>query len=346
MNFTRLFIAFSILQLSVSCTSDDSDNIPLGSYDNGVLVLNEGGIGEITYASNDLETIQNDVFETVNGTTQNLGSYAQSLFFNGDRAYIISNGSNKITVVNRYSFEYIATISTGMQIPRYGVAYNGKAYVTNMNDYLSSTDDFITVINLADFSVETPIPVNDIAEKLIEVGGKLYVSSGAFGMGDKISVVDTSSKTVVASIPVGVSPNSIEEKNGKIYVLCGSFTSDSKIVKIDPTTNVVTSEILFADTIENAQNLDIESNAAYFSAGAKIYKTALDADFIADVPLATVSSTSPYIGYGFGVKGNRIFIREAAADFTSFGKVFVYSTTGTAVSQFGAGLGPNGFYFN
>ncbi len=347
MNFKRLFIGVALLQIMfISCSSDDNNNTPLGSYDNGILVLNEGGIGEVTYASNDLQIIQNDVFATVNGETNNLGAYAQSMFFNGDRAYIVSIGSNKITVVNRYSFEYIATIATGMQIPRYGVVVGGKAYVTNMNDYSIASDDFITVINLADFSVETPIAVNDYAERIIENDGKLYVSGGSFGSGDKITVINPMTKTIETVIPVGVSPNSLEEEDGIIYVLCGGFDVQNKIVKINASTNMIVATINFDSEITNAQNLAIEGNSLYFTSGKKIYKAALNAALVEDNPLITVPALSPYVGYGFAVEDNRIYISEAAADFTSFGKAFVYSTTGTAIDEFQTGVGPNGFYFN
>jgi hypothetical protein len=335
-----------ISQLFISCTSDDSNPAPLGSYDNGVLVLNEGGFGEITYLSNDLQTVQNDVFAAVNGETENLGTYAQSMFFNGDRAYIISNGSNKITVVNRYSMEYIATIATGMQIPRYGVVYNGKAYITNMNDYASSTDDFVTVINLADFTVETPIAIHNIAERLVAYDGRLYVSGGAFGMGDTITVVDIQSKTIEDTITVGVSPNSLEEKNGTLYVLCGSFSAESKLVKINLATNAIIDTVPFPATMGNAQNLDIEGNSVYFSVGPKVYKNDVNLDAVIDEPLFAAPSTSAYIGYGFGVNADRIFLTEAAEDFTSFGKVFVYSINGTYLDDLQTGLGPNGVYFN
>lgn len=348
MNFKKFFFSAVLLQiLFVSCSSDDTkNNIPLGSYDNGILVLNEGGLGEVTYVSDNLQMIQHDVFATVNGESNDLGAYAQSLFFNGDRAYIISNGSNKITVVNRYSFEYIATISTGMQIPRYGVVYNGKAYITNMNDYMTGADDYISVINLADFSVETPIPINDFAERLIEYNGKLYVSGGSFGTGDKVTVVNLSNKTIEAVIAVGSSPNSLEERNGIIYVLCGSVGGASKIVKINPDSNTISGTIELDSEITNAQNLDIDTNYVYFTSAKNIYKSELTSTLIADEPLVTVPAVSPYIGYGFAVHGDRIYISEAAADFSSAGKAFVYSTTGIAIDEFQTGVGPNGFYFN
>src|SRR6476620_1139069 len=107
--FKLFFYAFGATILLASCDNDTTTETPLGDYDNGILVLNEGSAdgGSITYISNDLATIQQDVFNVVNGTEQSIGGYVQSIFFEGNRAFIISNFSNKITVVNRYTFEYM-----------------------------------------------------------------------------------------------------------------------------------------------------------------------------------------------------------------------------------------------
>ncbi|HEX9980672.1 MAG TPA: DUF5074 domain-containing protein [Flavobacterium sp.] len=346
MKKTKLLISIFTAMIAISCSNDDRDEAPLGSYDNGILVLNEGGAGEVTYISSDLATVQQDVFSIVNGDSQSLGMFAQSMFFDGNRAFIISNGSNKITVVNRYTFEYIATISMGLNVPRYGVVYDGKAYVTNMADFMTNADDYVAVIDLADFSVGTPIAMSDYAERIAVADDKVFVANGAFGSGDKITVINPETASVITTITVGQAPNSLEEHNGMLYVLCGSFSSESKIIKINPANNTIAGEISFADTMGNASNLDIEGNNAYFSVGSKVYKTLLDTDAVADVPLFDTGSASPYIGYGFGVNDGRIFISEAAADFTSDGNIFIYSTNGTFIDEIPSGLGPNGFYFN
>lgn len=348
MKMNKLFLAaiFS-LALLVSCDSDDDANeAPLGSYDNGVLVLNEGDVGTVTYLSNDLATIQQDIFNVVNGDEINQGLYNQSLFFDGDRAFIISNGSNKITVVNRYTFEYISTISTGFSVPRYAVVYNGKAYVTNSNDFGSSTDDFIAVINLATLAVEAPIAVNYQAEKVVEYDGKLYVSGGFYNEGDRITVIDAVTKTIVDTITTGETPNSLEVVGSTLYVLCGNFDDTSRLLKIDLADNSIEDEIVFPESMGNSQNLDIESGKIYFTSGAKVYRVALNAIAVTDTPLVDTESPSPYIGYGFAVHGDRIYISEAAADFVSNGKIFIYNTNGSPIDDFAAGLGPNGFYFN
>lgn len=357
MKKSKLFLAVAFgAVLFTSCSSDDDGgSAPLGEYDNGIFVLNEGdGVsGSVTFMTNDLTTVEQDVFFNVNGNAQSIGGYNQSMFFDGDKAYIISGAANKVTVVNRYTFEYIGTVSTGLANPRYGVAYNGKAYVTNLNTFDSSTDDYITVINLSDLSVEAPIPVNDYADHIVEHDGKLFVANGSFGLGTNITVIDAATGAITQVIPAGQSPNSMEVSGNVVFVLCGSLAGDSKMVRIgttqfvEDTDDFVYDSVTFNGALGNAQNLDIENNRAYFTVGAKIYRAALNAVAVNDTPLIDTGSTSPYIGYGFAVKGNRIFIAEAASDFASDGKIFIYPASGGDVlAEKPAGLGPNSFYFN
>jgi hypothetical protein len=341
-----LFFAAGII-LFQSCNSDDNGtDAPLGSYDNGILVLNEGGTGEITYISNDFNTVQQDVFASVNGDADDLGSYAQSMFFDGDRAFVISNGSNKITVVNRYTMEYLATIATGLNVPRYGVAVDGKAYVTNSASFADSSDDFVTVINLNNLSVEAPIHVNTYAEKILAHNGKVYVAGGFYGVGDKITIINTASQSVEGSITTGQAPGSFEAVDNTLYVLCGSYTENSKLVRINLANNSIINQVALPETMPNASNLDVDNGNIYFTVASNIYKVAADAQIISDTPFINTESQSSYIGYGFAVRNGKIYISEAAEDFSSDGKIFVYSTSGDLLKEVGTGLGPNGFYFN
>ncbi|MPT35487.1 MAG: hypothetical protein E2604_10455, partial [Flavobacterium sp.] len=121
-----------------------------GAYERGVLVVNEGNFGspnaEVSYISSEFPTLfQNNIFNTVN-PTKVLGNTAQSIGFNGDLAYIVLNGSNKIEVVNRYTFVSVATIQTGLQNPRYIAFANGKGYVTNWGDAGVTTDDYVAIV--------------------------------------------------------------------------------------------------------------------------------------------------------------------------------------------------------
>jgi len=348
MKFNKLFFATLAGSLFfASCNNDDDANTPLGSYDNGILVLNEGGFGTVTYISDDLQTVQQDIYGAVNGSEADLGAYTQSIFFADDRAFVISNGSNKITVINRFTFEKLGEIATGLVVPRYGVVHDGKAYVTNSNTFGSSVDDFVAVIDINTLTVQTTIPVNNQAERIVEENGRLYVSGGFYGSGNVISVINTNNNQVTATINVGESPNSLEERDGILYVLCSVLDGPSKLVRIRLSNNTIIDEASFPDTMENAQNLDIDGGWAYFTVGPKIYKVRTNEDTIVDTPFISTGSTATYIGYGFAVEDNKIFISEGASDFVSDGKVLIYSkSNGELLKEIPAGLGPNGFYFN
>ena len=345
MKITRLFfMALASAILFVSCSDDDSNtpDVQLGAYDNGVIIVNEGNgaAGSISFITDDLMTVNQDIFGAVN-PGQGIGGYVQSMFFDGDRAFIVSNGSNKITVVNRYTFEKMATIETGFNVPRYGVVENGKAYVTNLGSFSDLTDDFIAVINLSTLEVESTIAVNAIAEKIIAEDGKLYVANGTYGEGNSITIINAATNAIESTIDVGISPNSMEEENGFLYVLCANFTEASRLIKINMNTNQKVSEVVMTDLI-NAQNLAIEGGKVYFTINAAVFKDNLSATTISSTPLFTSLATTLY---GFGVEDNRIFVGDAK-DYASDGEVFIYSTTGALQKQFSVGLIPNGFYFN
>lgn len=348
MKITRFFLmALASSILFVSC-SDDDDNgkvipqVPLGAYDNGVLIVNEGNgsAGTISFITNDLANVGQDIFGAVN-PGQGIGGYVQSMFFDGDRAFIVSNGSNKVTVVNRYTFELIGKIETGFNVPRYGVVENGKAYVTNLASFTDLADDFISVINLSTLTVESTIAVNGLAEKITGANGKLYVANGSYGAGSSVTVINASTNTIESTIDVGISPNSMKKENGFLYVLCGNYTDASKLVKINLSTNQKVSEVEMTGLV-SAQNLNIEDNKVYFTIDSDVYSEDLTATTFSTTPLFTSTATTLY---GFGVNDAIIFVGDAK-DYASDGEVFIYNTSGTLQKQFSVGLLPNGFYFN
>lgn len=345
MKITKLlFMALASSIMFVSCSDDDNTtpDVPLGVYDNGVLIVNEGNgsAGTISFFTNDLISLSQDVFGSVN-PGKGIGGYVQSIFFDGDRAFIISNGSSKITVVNRYTFELIGTIESGFKVPRYGVVENGKAYVTNLNTFASLTDDYISVINLSTLTVESTIAVNAIADKIVVGNGKLYVANGNYGLGSSVTVINTSTKAIESTIDVGISPNSMEQEDGFLYVLCANYQDASKLVKINLTTNQKVSEITMTGLI-NAQNFNIEANKMYFTIDSAVYSENMSATAIGSTPLFTSIATTLY---GFGVENGKIYVGDAK-DYTSDGEVFIYNSTGVLQKQFNVGLIPNGFYFN
>ena len=327
--------------LFASCSSDDNDEIdtPLGAYDNGILILNEGNFGNpnasVSFISNDLATFQNDIFKVVN-TTAVLGDVAQSMSFSNEKAFIVLNNSNEVEVVNRYTFKSLGTITEKIENPRYSVVLNDKLYVTN------AISKAVTVYDAKTYAYITSIPLNKTAEKIVAANGKLYVTNAAYGSGSEVTVINPSNNTIAKTLILENGINSIEENNGSVYVLAGNDTK-SKLYKINASTDNSTS--IESATLKGALNMDIDGDKIYYTKGTSVYAISLNATTFSDTALFSVKDSSWSTFYGFGVIDGKIYSGDANA-FTADGTVTVYSTTGTALKTLTVGVGPNGFYFN
>lgn len=346
----KLFIVLFALVLTLSsCSSDDSSDgfTSEGNFENGFFVLNEGNSNlssaSITFIGND-NRIEEDIFRTINPEADEMGTYLQNMFFDATKAYIISGNSNAITVVNRFTFEYINTITTNLINPRYGVVSTGKIFVTNLGNY-SATGGFITVIDLADLS-SSKILVNTTAEYIIAKNNKIYVSNGSFGSGNSITVIDGISENIETTINFGQGkmPIAIAEKNDILYVL-----TKTEVMKISMMDNSILTTIEIPSSIASPNYLAIDGNSVYFTGnGASVYSFATDATEISSTPLLTHQSSASSWGaiYGFAVKNGNIYIADVFGTGDSDGKASVYSVSGNLLMDYSVGVIPNGFYFN
>ena len=346
MKITKLFLtALLSFPLFFSCTNDD--DIPVapipGAYENGFFVINEGSAakGTVSFVSNDLNTIQQDIYGDVNSNDA-LGGFVQSLFFDGEKAYVISGKSNVITIVNRKTFKLISKITTGLVNPRYGVVANGKAYITNSNAFDILNDDFIAVVNLSNNKVESTISLNEYADKIVYENGKLYVIEPFSS--SNVLVINTTTNTLEAPINIGDSANSMEISNGFLYVIRNPNGVNSELVKIKLSDKTFT---VLPFSLQNVRNLDIYENKIYYTSAKSAYSMDISASTTSTTPILTYTSTSNVYGemFGFSVNKNRIFIGDSPA-FDANGKVYVYSLTGTLQKSIDVGVGPNSFNFN
>ncbi len=160
-----IYLTFATL-LFISCSSDDDaqpEQGPPETYQKGILITNEGpfggGTGSVSFISEDFNNVQQNIFFAENG--KDLGNIVQSMGFQDDNAFIVVNNSQKIEIVNRYSFESVDSIKTGLNNPRFFIGLDGnRGYVTNWGDPNDNTDDYLAVLNLRDFTVTGTIPVS------------------------------------------------------------------------------------------------------------------------------------------------------------------------------------------
>ncbi len=342
-NFFKITFLISIF-IFLSCENDDANAPQIeGDYQNGTFVLNEGGFdgfSGVTFISNDFGRVEQNVFSTVN-EGEELGLFAQSIFFDlNGLAYIISNGSNLITVVNRFTFEKVAEITNNLDVPRYGAVLDGKAYVTNLASFDTGADDFVTVIDLEDFSVDTTIPLTKTAEFIVSDGFKLFVQNASFGNGSGITVIDPNNNSVETTIETGDSLQSIHINGSTVYA-----RHAMGIDRINTSSLEVTSTINFPEGLGALTQLDIYNGQFYYLSGNNVYTTSIIADTLSEEPLFSYNATAPSSIYGFEVNNDFIYMADAQ-DFASDGKVVVFDTDGNQVLETPVGLNPNGFYFN
>lgn len=340
-----------------SCTSEDDAPVveaPLGAYQNGILIVNEGNFGQdnssISFLSGDLETFQVNAFTAVNPTLT-LGNTTQSINFIGDKAYVVVHASDKIEILNRYTLQHIATVSTGLDNPRYVEFANGKGYVTNWGDAGSPSDDYVAVLNLSTNTVATTIPVVEGPERIVTNNGKLYVAhKGGYSHGNVVTVINSTSDTNESTISVGDVPGSLEISNGFLYVLSEgkpSWTGSETIAKLHKINLADTSLITTLEFASGShpQNLDIDGGNIYYTNTNNVYKISETNFTLPTVAMFNTAAQTVGSFYGFAVKGSKVFIADPI-DYSSAGKIFVFSNTGSVLNTRTVGVCPNGFYFN
>ncbi|HET8838132.1 MAG TPA: DUF5074 domain-containing protein [Flavobacteriaceae bacterium] len=327
-----------------ACTDDETVDpvAETGMYENGIFVVNEGSFGaeegSVTFVDEDLQNAQNKIYATANPTSEfGLGSVLQSMFFYGENAYLISNGSNLISIVDRNTFEFVGEIIGGLNAPRYGVVADGKAFVTNQASWQTSDDDFIAVIDLETLEVEKTIDTHAPVEYILEENGKIYVQNASFSMGNQVSVIDPESAIITQTVSVGEGLNSIEIQNNTLYALVNSG------IKTIALSTMEVSNLIDFSVNNGFSNMKVRGNKIYYTSGNAVFS--LEIDQPENPAVSLIENPNIAVLYGFAVKNDQIYIADAK-DFSSNGRIFVYDISGNLVREIPVGVAPNGFYFN
>lgn len=343
-NFLKpLLVALTIGFFFASCSSDDdagvSPELPQGDFDLGYIISNEGNFGSpnasVSFVDADLSSVENSIFETVN-PSENLGDVLNHIAFGDQYAFLVMNNSNKVVVVDRFSFEYVTTLTESIAMPRFAVVEDGKLYVSN------SQSNAVAVYNVADFSFITSIEINKPVEILKAGEGKLFVQNASFGTGNEITVVNTDTYEVVSTLTVDGVLNSIEDEDGILYAL-----HSEGISKFDMSTASFTENLAFAGEIVKPSKLNIEDDQLFFITGSEVYATDLNASEISVTPLfdTEVEDNSYTLGYGFSVENGYIFYSDVKG-FTEDSELHIYNYSGELIKTFTTGVGTNAIYFN
>lgn len=340
----------TITLLIFSCSNDDDQiQLPLGAYDNGILVSGEGGPSSVSFISDDYATLENEIYFNVNN--ESLGVYLQSIGFNNELAYIVTDNANTINIVNRYTFEKVGEISTGLITPRFIAFANGKGYVTNWGDGTDATDDFIAIIDLSTNTVESTISVEEGPERILAKSNKLFVShKGGHNVNNVISVINTGNNNV-ETIEVNDVPDEIAfDSNGNLVVLNSganqfwlvpAVETEASITRINTSNNAIVNNIAFTSGM-HPELMAYDNGTVYYILNNKVY--ALN-DSETSLPTNSILDLTVGYAYGLAVKDGLLYVTDAS--FTGQSKLNIYDiNTATQVQTFDVGLGASKIYFN
>jgi len=173
-----------------------------------------------------------EIYQSINPGSD-LGNSVNSIGFNGEFAYIVSSGSSRITVVNRFTFEEQARITVGLDNPRHFVVIGDRGYVSNWGDDADLEDDFIAVIDLNQNLVIDNIPVEEFPGKLLVSGTDLIVAHQGNilqAANNFISIIDTTTN-IPNAMELEARPNSMDlDGQGNLLILTDPILDDNGVV--------------------------------------------------------------------------------------------------------------------
>lgn len=333
-----LFV-FSLLLLT-QCKSDKPNPKPevqvtsLAGNSN-VLVTNEGTFqfknASLSYVSGANGAVQNDI------RAENKWDVVQSAFAHQGLLYVVVNNESKIEILDDQNFSVVGTIA-GLPAPRYMLMVgNAKAYVTNIYG------NEISVVDLNTRTVVKRIRCEGWTEELVLHLGKVYVTNY---WKPYLYVIDPATDTKNDSILIGEGAQSIvTDKFDRLVISSGGYKipqEQSKIIFLNPYTKTIEKKIAFPMDYPGNLRINVTKDSLYYLK-TNVYKMALSAT---DEPSAFFISGQGKSFYGLGIdpRSNRVFVSDAV-DYIQKGKIYVYTSTGVLVSQFSAGVIPNGFCF-
>ena len=299
---------------------------------------------EMEYNNKNNEVIQ-DIFGKSNN--RSLGDVAESMTITGSLGYVVMNNSNKIEVVSLKDFKSLKTIS-GLHSPRFlTVIDSNKAYVTNMQN-------FISIINLKTNTVTKTIQTTSWTENLVQYDKYMLVTS--IGILNKpssqrkaqILVIDITTDLIIDSIQSGKEPIGIViDKKQKAWVLCSGgydYFEAPSLLRINPELRIVEKVFTFPDPRDIPSRLCINpaGDTIYYLKGG-VYQMPVASAVLPDKPVINPDGRLFY-GLNIHPTTGRIYVSDAK-DYVQNGTAYQYSVSGTLIKQYSTGRIPGSFCF-
>lgn len=349
---SKILVLLFFVIFTSSC--DDEDSGPKGKYEDGAIVINEGGFGAANGTITHFNTVSGEVEQNIfrNAGGDFAGDVVQSITFEDDKGYVVVNGDNKIEIVNGNTFESLGTIENeAIDKPRYVEVINNKAYISVWGPYedggYSLVDSYVLVIDLSNNTVIKKIQTDEGTENLIQAGNYLFASNNNFGGSNSLAVIDPTNNTLVDQITLASGPAGlVTDVNGKLWVICaGDYgASNGQLFRINTSTLVVEETIDLNVSPDADLAISADKNSLIYSSGKNVYRMSITST---DAPMEPLFEANEVVtSYALGVDPDNgdIWMGDAL-NYTSAGKVYIYSASGDFKRSFDAGISPTQFVF-
>ncbi|MEE9464911.1 MAG: DUF5074 domain-containing protein [Candidatus Neomarinimicrobiota bacterium] len=318
---------------------DEDEDSGLTVPSQGIYILCEGnytgGNASLWWISPDFTTSIPDVYTGL--TDQPLGDTGQSLLVDGDRLYVVVNGSSTLEVFDLAgeNLEFEHRLDLNGAGPRELAVSGTTGYLTCWN--LAG----ILVIDLVTWAIEDTIPVAGKTEDIIVVGDYLYVavpSNIDFTNATSVLKLALDDGSLVATYDVGPGPQQLLLDGDVLYVARQwydyEYNSYQGLARIDLTTAEV-----FSVDIGAGSGVDLFNLAGHNYIATSNGVT----QFTGDLEVATGGRIGGGLQniYSAGTDGVNCLI--GTADFTGPGEVHAFTPEGTELASFITGVGPGAF---
>ena len=255
-----LLLLFAFLPLFfTACTSDPEPQLTVDTYDNGVLIVNEGnffsGDGEVSHYDQETGEMTNNLYQTVNEVI--LAAYIEQVRVFGENAYIVDSnqGRAKVVAVDKASFREKGRVE-GLEIPRDVAVANNKLFIADWGNYdaqgnYTNPNSFVAVADINGGTVIEKIPVSSRPQSIVAWEGFIYLVGEA---NKEIIKINPTSLEIVTRKIHDASPNELLI-SGDQLILYSTLDQKLHLDVIDPAT-LASSKTIF--DIPNATRLVLD----------------------------------------------------------------------------------------
>ena len=347
MKTNQLSWAFGLL-FGISACTDSGQERPLGQYETGILIMNEGAFGsndgEIYHLNPNTGELKTDIFEAANDRP--FAGLLEDMVKVDDRIFLVAN-TGKVEIVAAGDFKSIGSITDDLHQPRSLATVGSKLFISDYGPYdanYNTPDSYIAVVDgLNGGFVKKKITVSNKPEDLFVYGKYVFVAGSEEG---KVEIIDAEKETIFKTLEVSGRPIQFFEMRGELWlyaigdkeIFFQSFHLDNFTKKVGtgfPLPNA-TGRITFG----NEDLIYVTSSSGWPEYNDRvtklsIYESVFEQDYLTGTGI-----------YGLGYdKKNSNLILAFANSFQGNGTLKIYDQSPSEILSMSSGRGPSGFLF-